>query len=77
MLSEFFGGRIIVASWITGSIATGFLSLGVFEGERVQKQPEHIRRIETKYLAVHFKRHCRNFSPGCIRHEEKSESLHR
>jgi hypothetical protein len=49
MLSEFFGGRIIVAPSITGSLATGFLSLVVFEGERVQKQPAHIRRIETKY----------------------------
>jgi hypothetical protein len=34
---------------IPGSIATGFLSLVVFEGERAQKQPAHIRRIETKY----------------------------
>jgi hypothetical protein len=45
----------LVAPSITGSIATGFLSLGVFEGERVQKQPAHIWRIETKYWAVHFK----------------------
>jgi hypothetical protein len=46
MLSEFFGGRIIspkhVAPSIFGSIATGFLSLEAFEGERVQKQPAHI-----------------------------------
>jgi hypothetical protein len=52
MLSKFFGGRIIsrnfVAPSIPGSITTGFLSLGVFEGECSQKQPAHIRRIETK-----------------------------
>jgi hypothetical protein len=47
--------------------------MGVFEGEHVQKQPTHIRRIERKYWAVHFKCHCRNSSLGCIRHEEKSE----
>jgi hypothetical protein len=51
--------------------------LVVFEGERAQKQPAHIRRIETKYWAMHFKRHCRNSSPGCIKHEEKSECMHR
>jgi hypothetical protein len=49
MLSEFFGGRIIFRSlWppsIPGSIVTGFLSSGVLEGERVQKQPAHIRGI--------------------------------
>jgi hypothetical protein len=50
----------------------------VFEGECAQKQPPaRIRRFETKYWAVHFKRHCRNSSPGCIKHEEKSEGMHR
>jgi hypothetical protein len=51
--------------------------LVVFEGERVQKQPAHIRRIETKYWAVHFKRHCRNSSASCIKQEEMSECMHR
>jgi hypothetical protein len=39
----------LVALSIPESIATGFLSLGFFEGERVQKHPVHIIRIETKY----------------------------
>jgi hypothetical protein len=47
-----------------------------FEGEHVQKQPARIRRIGTKYWGVHFQRHCRNSSPGSIRHE-KSEWKHR
>jgi hypothetical protein len=37
MLSEFFGGRIIVAPSISGSIATRFLSLGVLEGEKTTR----------------------------------------
>jgi hypothetical protein len=49
MLSEFFGGHIISRPWIPGFVATGFLSLGFFEGECVQKQSAHIRRTETKY----------------------------
>jgi hypothetical protein len=36
-----------------------------------------VPRTETKYWAVHFKRHCRNSLPSCIRHEEKSECMHR
>jgi hypothetical protein len=40
---------LLVTPSIPGSIATGFLSLGGFEGERVQKQPAYKRRIETKY----------------------------
>jgi hypothetical protein len=59
----------LVAPSIPGSIAAGFLSLGVLVGERVQKVPAHFRRIETKYRVVHFKRQCRNSSPGCIKHE--------
>jgi hypothetical protein len=39
-----------VAPSISGSVATGFLSLGVYEGESVPKQPAaHLRRIEAKY----------------------------
>jgi hypothetical protein len=53
MLSEFFGGSHYFSKLVTpsipGSIATGFLSLGIFEGECAQKQPAHIRRTETKY----------------------------
>jgi hypothetical protein len=33
-------------------------------------------RIIDKYWAVHFKYHCRNSSPCCIKHEEKSECMH-
>jgi hypothetical protein len=50
MLIEFFGGRIISRNlWLSsipGCIATGLISLGFFEGERVQKQRAHIRRIK-------------------------------
>jgi hypothetical protein len=52
MLSEFFGGRVtsrnLRPSRSPGSIAAGFLSLAVFEGERVQKKVL-ITGIETKY----------------------------
>jgi hypothetical protein len=80
MLSEFFGGHIISWNlWPPWSLDLSPLNLylwGFFEGECVQKQPTHIRRTETKYLAVHFKCRCRNFSLGCIKHKEKSESMH-
>jgi hypothetical protein len=49
MLIEFFGFSKLVTPSISGYIATGFLSLGGFEAERVQKQPAHNRTIETKY----------------------------
>jgi hypothetical protein len=66
----------LVAPSIPGSVTTRFLSFEVFEGKRVQKQPAHVRRIETKYWVVHFKHHCRNSSPGCIKHKEKCECMH-
>lgn len=31
----------------------------------------YIRRTEAKYSAVYFKRHWRNFSPGCFKDEKK------
>jgi hypothetical protein len=38
----------------------------------------NIRRIEQNtHRAVHFKRHCRNSLPGCIKHEEKSGCMYR
>jgi hypothetical protein len=37
----------LMAPSIPGSVATRFLSLGVYEEERVQKQSAYIRRIET------------------------------
>jgi hypothetical protein len=52
MLSEFFGGRIISRNlWPPRSsdLSPPDFSSGVFEGERIQKQPAHIRRIEAKY----------------------------
>jgi hypothetical protein len=39
----------LVGPSIPRSITTEFLSLEVYEGECVQKQPTHIRRTETKY----------------------------
>jgi hypothetical protein len=36
-----------------------------------------VPRIKTKYWAEYFKCHCRNSSLGCIKHEEKSECMHR
>jgi hypothetical protein len=50
-----------------------FCLWGFLKDNMYKKQPAHVRRIETKYWGVHFKRHCRNCSPGCIQHEEKSE----
>jgi hypothetical protein len=67
----------LVAPSVPGSIATGFLSWGVLKENVYKKQHAHIRRIKTKYWAVHFKRHCRNSSPGCIKHEEKRECMRR
>jgi hypothetical protein len=51
MLSEFFGGYIISRIlWpLDPRIYCHHISMGVFEGEHVQKQPTHIRRIERKY----------------------------
>lgn len=40
---------------------------------RRTKQPAQIRRTETRYWAVYFKRHCSKSSPGLIKHKEKSE----
>jgi hypothetical protein len=51
MLREFFGGHII-SQHLLPPRSPDLLPLdffGGFEGERVQKQPTHIRRIETKY----------------------------
>jgi hypothetical protein len=44
----------------------------IFLNFPVPKQPAHMRRIETKYWAVHFKRQCRNSSSSCIKHEERA-----
>jgi hypothetical protein len=67
----------VVSPYNPGSMAAGFITLGFFGGERVQKQPAHFRIILTIYWAVNLKYHCRNSSPGCIKHEEKCECLHR
>jgi hypothetical protein len=80
MLSGFFGGRIISRnSWPPRSPDLSPLDfyLWGFWKRTCKKQPAHKRRIETKYWAMHFKRHCRNSPPGCIKHDEKSECMHR
>jgi hypothetical protein len=46
------------------------MSLGI-------KFPNLLCQTNQQYWAVHFKRHCRNSSPSCIKHEDWSECMQR
>lgn len=52
----------------------GFLKKNVYKNNRhtIKELMQNTNRMKTN-----FKRHCGNCSPGCIRHDEKTEYMHR
>jgi hypothetical protein len=52
-------------------------NFGFFLSTTCTKTTRTHYKIEAKYWGVHFKLHCGNSSPVCIKHEEKSECMHR
>jgi hypothetical protein len=42
--------------------------------ECVQKQREHMRRIQIQYSTVFFKHHWRNSSPNCVKREKRRDA---
>jgi hypothetical protein len=72
-VDEFFGCRFIsrnLLPFLSRNLPLPDFYFGGFRSRTNTKQISH-RKITTKYWAVHFKRHCRKFSLGCIRPEER------